>query len=92
MDNVFIERLWRSVKYEGVLLWEAKDGVALRQILKNWFDRYNNWRPHQALGYRTQQKQRQEIRKKWQHEPIKKFPPSRGGNSSATAVKREEVI
>lgn len=53
MDNVFIERLWRSVKYEGVLLWEAKDGLALRQILKNWFDRYNNWRPHQALDYRT---------------------------------------
>jgi len=53
MDNVFIERLLRSVKYEGVLLWEAKDGVALRQILKNWFDRYNNWRPHQALDYRT---------------------------------------
>ena len=53
MDNVFIERPWRSVKYEGVLLWEAKDGVGLRQILKNWFDRYNNWRPHQALGYRT---------------------------------------
>jgi putative transposase len=53
MDNVFIERLWRSVKYEGVLLWEAKDGLALRQILKNWFNRYNNWRPHQALDYRT---------------------------------------
>ena len=36
MNNVFIERLLRRVKYEGVLLWEPKDGLALRQILKNW--------------------------------------------------------
>ena len=38
MDIVIIERLWRSVKHEGVLLWEAIYGLALRQILMNCFD------------------------------------------------------
>ena len=53
IDNVFIERLWRSVKYEGVFLWETRNGEALRQLLEGWFERYNNWRPHQSLNYRT---------------------------------------
>lgn len=53
IDNVFIERLWRSVKYEGVFLWETKNGKELRELLRVWFNRYNNWRPHQSLDYRT---------------------------------------
>jgi putative transposase len=53
MDNEFIERLWRSVKYEEVYLKEHATLPALHAGLKRWFNRYNTWRPHQALEYRT---------------------------------------
>jgi putative transposase len=53
MDNIFVERLWRSLKYEEVYLHayatvaEAKAGIGA------WLDFYNTERPHQSLGYRT---------------------------------------
>lgn len=50
MDNVFIERLWRSVKYEEIYLREYESIIELRHGLEGWFDRYNHWRPHAALG------------------------------------------
>ena len=53
MDNVFIERLWRSVKYEEIYLREHATLPALEASLHEWFERYNTWRPHQALGNRT---------------------------------------
>jgi putative transposase len=53
MDNVFIERLWRSVKYEEIYLHEHSALPALRSGLEGWFERYNTWRPHQALENRT---------------------------------------
>lgn len=53
MDNVFIERLWRSVKYEEIYLHEHSTLAALEAGLRRWFDQYNGWRPHQALGNRT---------------------------------------
>jgi putative transposase len=53
MDNVFIERLWRSVKYEEIYLREHATLPELRAGLEEWFCRYNRWRPHQALGNRT---------------------------------------
>jgi putative transposase len=53
MDNVFIERLWRSVKYEEIYLREHSSLLALEAGLRNWFNRYNNWRPHQNLGNLT---------------------------------------
>jgi len=53
MDNVFIERLWRSVKYECIYLHGHGTLTALRQELASWFDRYNNWRPHQHLDNLT---------------------------------------
>ena len=53
MDNVFIERLWRSVKYEEVYLREHATLPALRAGLARWFGRYNTWRPHAALGNLT---------------------------------------
>ena len=53
MDNVFIERLWRSVKYEDIYLREYATIPALLTGLKRWFDRYNGWRPHEALGNLT---------------------------------------
>jgi putative transposase len=53
MDNIFIERLWRSLKYEEVYL-HAYDSVAeARAAIGGWITFYNDERPHQALGYRT---------------------------------------
>jgi putative transposase len=54
-DNIFIERLWRSVKYEEVFLKDyqsIRDAIA---VLRAYFSFYNNERPHQALDYRTPQ-------------------------------------
>ena len=53
MDNVFIERLWRSVKYEEIYLKEHATLMALRAGLGEWFQRYNEWRPHASLGNLT---------------------------------------
>jgi putative transposase len=53
MDNVFIERLWRSLKYEEIYLREHSTVPALRFGLARWFERYNEWRPHEALGNLT---------------------------------------
>ena len=52
-DNLFIERLWRSVKYEEVYLKAYQDGKEARVGIGNYFRFYNTDRPHQALGYRT---------------------------------------
>ena len=53
MDNVFIERLWRSVKHEEIYLFENATLPALRARLEIWFTRYNDWRPHETLDNRT---------------------------------------
>jgi putative transposase len=52
-DNLFIERLWRSVKYEEVYLKAYQDGKDARIGIGEYFRFYNTERPHQALGYRT---------------------------------------
>ena len=53
MDNVFIERPWRSVKHEGVYLWAHENLHQMEAALGKWFEEYNRWRPHQALAYKT---------------------------------------
>jgi putative transposase len=53
MDNVFIERLWRSLKYEEIYLRDHATLCAMRDGLERWFDQYNSWRPHEALGNLT---------------------------------------
>jgi putative transposase len=53
LDNVFIERLWRSVKYELVYPGDFSDGQRLRAELDRYFRFYNTIRPHQALCYLT---------------------------------------
>ena len=49
MDNIFIERLWRSLKYEAVYLHELTDGFVAERVIGTWIDFYNNERPHSAL-------------------------------------------
>ena len=53
IDNVFIERLWRSVKYEEVYLHAYCDGGEARVRLRDYFETYNSRRLHQSLDYRT---------------------------------------
>ena len=53
MDNIFIERLWRSLKYEAVYLHEIADGFTARRVIGEWIGFYNTIRPHSALGGRT---------------------------------------
>ena len=53
IDNVFIERLWRSVKYENIYLHAYHNGNELRKGLREYFEFYNEERSHQALDYRT---------------------------------------
>ena len=52
LDNVFIERLWRSLKYELIYPGDFASGLDLFPALENYFHFYNHQRPHQALGYR----------------------------------------
>jgi putative transposase len=52
-DNIFIERLWRTVKYEYLYLADHRAGFDLERGLRTYFGFYNTERPHQALGYRT---------------------------------------
>jgi len=52
-DNIFIERLWRTVKYEDIYPRDYSAVIELEQGLDRYFQFYNNERPHQSLDYRT---------------------------------------
>ena len=53
LDNIFIERLWRSMKYECVYLHAWETGSQARAGIRKWMTFYNNQRPHSALGGKT---------------------------------------
>jgi putative transposase len=53
IDNIFIERLWRTVKYEEVYLKDYGGVLEAVSNLKSYFTFYNHERPHQSLGYQT---------------------------------------
>jgi len=50
MDNIFIERLWRSLKYEAIYLHELTDGFVAMRVIDEWIGFYNTERPHSSLG------------------------------------------
>jgi putative transposase len=52
-DNIFIERLWWTLKYQYLYLWSFNNGTELRQGLGQWFEFYNSERSHQALDNLT---------------------------------------
>ncbi len=52
LDNIFIERLWRTVKYEEIYLKEYQSVIELKQSLAVFFIYYNNERHHQSLSYK----------------------------------------
>ena len=51
LDNVFVERLWRTIKYEHIYLREYQNGIELRKGLENYLKHYNESRPHMSLNY-----------------------------------------
>ncbi len=53
LDNIFIERLWRSLKYEDIFIKAYETVPAARTGIDGWLTFYNDERPHQALGYLT---------------------------------------
>ena len=53
LDNIFVERLWRSVKYEGVYLQGRRSPMDARAGLRDYFLFCNEERPHQSPGYKT---------------------------------------
>lgn len=53
MDNIFIERLWHSLKYEAVYLHEMTDGFVAERVISEWIAFYNTGRSHSALGGAT---------------------------------------
>ncbi len=53
MDNVFIERLWRSLKYECVYLNAFENGLQARQSIGQWLSHYNTKRPHSTFNGQT---------------------------------------
>jgi putative transposase len=53
VDNIFTERLWRTIKYEEVYLHEYSNPLKARQSLTSYIEFYNQERLHQALGYQT---------------------------------------
>jgi putative transposase len=72
LDNVFVERLWRSVKYEDIYLHGYETVTALRAGLERYFTFYNDDRLHQSLGYQTPRSVHEGSRNRLRHS----FPPA----------------
>lgn len=49
LDNIFIERFWRTIKYRYIYLFPHGDGISLYRGIAQWMDKYNH-RPHQGIG------------------------------------------
>ena len=65
-DNIFVERLWRSVKYEEVYLKAYQTVAEARTGINAYLEFYNQQRPHQALGYRTPAEVYQDDQEGWE--------------------------
>ena len=93
IDNVFIERLWRTVKYEEVYLHAYRDGREARQRLSAYFEFYNTRRVHQALDYRTPDEVYFETRATGGGAPaapaVRLLPPAAADPLSSRAMQRE---
>ena len=80
-DNIFVERLWRTVKYEEVYLKAYASVLEAQRGLADYFRFYNGLRPHQALGYRTPAEVFYGSRKPWKRGLIEGgVHPKRGPN------------
>ena len=76
LDNIFIERLWRSLKYEAVYLHELSDGFAAQKAIAKWLNFYNTTRPHSALaGATPAEAYEKELPPQLQHKPHRLSAP-----------------
>ena len=62
-DNIFVERLWRSIKYEEVYIKRYENGKEAKKGLANYIMFYNKKRPHQSLKYSTPYEEYFELKK-----------------------------
>ena len=53
LDNIYIERLWRSLKQEAIYLTELQDGFQTQRVIQEWINFHNTERPHSALEHQT---------------------------------------
>lgn len=73
LDNIFVERFWRSLKYEEVYLKACDDISQARRSIAEWINFYNHERPHQALSYNTP----------WEiYGKVPRFAPERGASDT----------
>lgn len=91
-DNIFVERLWRSVKYEEVYLKDYEGVCEAREGLGRYFEFYNGNRPHQALGYRTPREVYSSVEGRWEDGEESAVTPLRLRLRSVTAVVCSEVV
>ena len=74
LDNIFIERLWRSLKQEAVYLTEITDGFHAGRVIDGWIAFYNAKRPHSALAKRTPDETYWSNKtEKWRHDQTNRY-------------------
>ncbi len=86
MDNVMIERLWRSLKYECVYLQAFETGSQARAGIGGWIDYYNTSRPHSVFDGRTSEEVYTGRQKRWQRENHYGLPPNKCRKAPAIGV------
>ena len=86
LDNVFIERLWRSLKYEAVYLHDLTDGFVARRVIGDWIDFYNARRPHSSLDGRTP------AEAYWDGRPVDMMDKARALPTSPQAPQHQEGL
>ena len=98
MDNIFIEHLWSSLKYEAVYLHELTDGFKAERVICEWIDFYNSERPHSApvrpnagrgLRHRTAHGYEGQG-SSLAHIPTGARPPLRAGSTTATRCDKQD--
>jgi len=86
LDNIFIERLWRSLKYEAVYLHEMTDGFVAERVISDWIAFYNTERPHSALDGRTP------AEAYWADRPVEMMDKARALPTSPQAQKPQKTF
>jgi putative transposase len=86
LDNIFIERLWRSLKYEAVYLHEMTDGFAAERVIGEWIAFYNTERPHSALDGGTP------AEAYWAHRPVDMMDKARALPTSPQAQQQQKAF
>ena len=90
MDNIFIERRWRSMKYEAVYLHELADGFAAQRAIAKWLNFYDTTRPHSALAGGTPAEAYEKgLSPQLQPKPHRLSPPSGGSTRTQSHVKQD---